>query len=78
MKVVKSVCEKAWLFDVREDDDFLLAGLACFVPGCESEVEVNLKNGRRAMMTPVKAINSLLPMRIVNARLSLLPISSDE
>lgn len=78
MKVVKSTCNQAWLFDVKEDDGFLLAGLACFVPGCGHEVEISLKSGMRAMMTPTKAIDSLLPIRIVNARLSLLPVSGDE
>jgi hypothetical protein len=78
MKVLKSFCEKAWLFDARQDEDFLTAGFACFVPGCDSEVEMEVNGQKRAMMIPAKAINSPLPLRMVNARLSLLPLNQDE
>lgn len=77
-KIVKSSCQKAWFFDAREDDDFLLAGFACFAPGCASETTIEINGKERAVMTPVKAVQSPVPMRIVNARLSLLPLDNNE
>lgn len=78
MKAVASQCEKVWLFDVKKEDDFVLAGLACFAPYCASEVELELQGEKRTMLVPPKAVNSLLPLRIVNARLSLLPLNVNE
>ncbi len=78
MKVLKSACEKTWLFDTKRDDDFLVAGLACFAPGCNSEVEIEVDGQKRLVITPPKVVNSPLPLRMVNARLSLLPLINDE
>jgi hypothetical protein len=77
-KVLKSSCAKAWLFDVAEEEDFLLAGFACYVPGCASETEVEINGTKRMVMTPSRAVNSPMPLRIANARLSLLPLDQDE
>lgn len=74
MKILKSACEKIWLFDVKWDENFVIAGFACFAPGCNSEAEVEIDKKRRILMTPAKAINSPLPFKMANARLSLLPI----
>ena len=78
MKVVKSKCENVWLFDVKHDEDLLTAGFACFLPNCNSEVELAIKGEMRFMMVPFKAVGSLLPLRMINARLSLLSPSQDE
>ena len=72
MKLIKSTCEKVWLFDVQRDNLRIKAGLACFLTGCPSSVFFKFKNEELEVSVPFKAINSGMPIRILNARLSLL------
>jgi hypothetical protein len=72
MKLIKSKCEKVWLFDVKKDDLWVKAGLACFLTGCSSSVFLSFKDQEIEVSVPFKAINSGMPVRILNARLSLL------
>jgi hypothetical protein len=71
MKLVKSKCEKIWLFDASKDDLFIKAGLACFLPNCPTSACFAWGSKEIEVMLPFKAIGSSVPMRIVNARLSL-------
>lgn len=77
-KLIKSNCEKVWLFNVAQDNDSLLAGFACFVHGCPLEVKVKINGEERVAMLPSKAVNSSMPLRMLNARLSLLPLDGNE
>lgn len=72
MKLIKSKCEKVWLFDAQKDDLFIRAGLACFLSQCPSYVTFNIEGEEIDIFVPFKAINSGIPMRITNARLSML------
>jgi hypothetical protein len=71
MKLVKSECEKVWLFDVTMDDLFVKAGLACFLADCSSSVLLDFGKEKIETSLPFKAIGSAMPMRILNARLPL-------
>lgn len=77
-KFVKSDCEKAWLFNVKQEDEALIAGFACFAHSCPLEVKVKVNGEERMVMIPSRAVNSSVPLRMLNARLSLLPLISDE
>ena len=77
-KLIKSNCEKAWLFNVRQDDDSLIAGFACFAHSCQLEVTMEVNGKERKVMLPSRAVNSSVPLRMLNARLSLLPLIDDE
>jgi hypothetical protein len=77
-KLIKSNCEKAWLFNVRQDDDSLIAGFACFAHSCPLEVAMKVNGKERKVMLPSRAVNSSVPLRMLNARLSLLPLIDDE
>lgn len=77
-KFVKSDCEKAWLFNVKQEDEVLIAGFACFAHSCPLEVKVKVNGEERMVMIPSRAVNSSVPLRMLNARLSLLPLISDE
>lgn len=77
-KLIKSNCEKVWLFNVRQDDDSLIAGFACFAHSCPLEVKMEVNGEERMVMIPSRAVNSSVPLRMLNARLSLLPLISDE
>lgn len=72
MKLLTSDCQKAWLFNANADNRFLLAGLACFMPGCENEVTFTVKDRQVKVSLPARVVNSTTSVRIVNARLSLL------
>lgn len=72
--MIKSLCEKAWLFNVNQEDDLLVAGFACFCHGCPLEVKMIINGKERAVMVPSRAANGAVPLRMMNARLSLLPI----
>jgi hypothetical protein len=61
-----------WLFDVQKDDLWIKAGLACFLAGCPSSVVLQFKGKDIEASLPFKAINNGMPVRILNARLSLL------
>jgi hypothetical protein len=78
MKIVKSECEKAWLFNTVKRGDEITAGLACFLPGCAENLEVSIGGERCLVVAPFKAINSPVPIKITNARLSLLNSTSHE
>lgn len=78
MKLLKSQCEKIWLFDVTRKDGELLAGLACFLPGCEDDARVEIKGKIYSITLPHKAIESVVPVKVSNARLSLLAIAPYE
>jgi hypothetical protein len=71
MKLVKSECEKVWLFDVTKDDLSVKAGLACFLADCPSSVVLDFGKEKIETFLPFKAISSAVPMRILNARLPL-------
>lgn len=75
MKLLISQCEKAWLFNVRINENHCKAGLACFLPGCNNEITFNVNDKAQKMQTPVKAAFSHVPKRIINARLFLLSAS---
>jgi len=77
-KLIKSNCEKAWLFNVRQDDDSLIAGFACFAHSCPLEVGMEVNGKERKVMLPSRAVDSSVPLRMLNARLSLLPLIDDE
>lgn len=72
MKLVKSKCEKAWLFDTTKRNDEIAAGLACFLPGCGESIEVELRGEECRVVVPLRAVNSPVPVKVTNARLSLL------
>lgn len=72
MKLVKSKCEKAWFFNVRKKRDELSAGLACFLPGCNDKVIVEMNNMSFEVSVPSEGVESRIPIKIANARLSLL------
>lgn len=71
MKVLTSECNRAWLFDVSRDEFVLRAGFACFLPGCASILSFAIKGKIVQALPPIKAIESVVPVRILNARLSL-------
>lgn len=71
MKVLKSSCEKIWLFDAEVDDISIKAGLACFLSQCPAFAAFVYKDKKIEACLPLKAINSGVPLRIANARLFL-------
>jgi hypothetical protein len=77
-KVLKSDEEHVWLFNATISEDIINAGLACFAPHCPSEVKLNIKDVQRTVIIPSRAMGSAVPLRMLNARLSLLPLISDE
>jgi hypothetical protein len=66
------------LFNVKQEDEALIAGFACFAHSCPLEVKVKVNGEERMVMIPSRAVNSSVPLRMLNARLSLLPLISDE
>lgn len=72
MKLLKSKCEKVWLFDAAKYDEEITAGLACFLPWCADFVEIEIKSAFYQVAVPRKAIQSPVPVKVRNARLSLL------
>lgn len=77
-KVLKSDEDSVWLFNATVDEDAINAGLACFTPHCPSEVRIKIENTQRTAIVPSKAMGSVVPMRILGARLSLLPLTNNE
>ena len=71
MKVLKSKCEKIWLFDAEVDDISIRAGLACFLSQCPAFALFSYKDKEIEVCLPLKAINSGVPVRIANVRLFL-------
>lgn len=76
MKLLKSQCGKAWLFDVRRDDDMLFVGFACFLAQCPMQVKMVVDDKFWHVLLPVKAVESPVPTRMVGARLSLVSEST--
>lgn len=72
MKLLVSDCKKVWLFNTQADSPFLKAGLACFMPGCKSEVTFTLNNQQLVACVPSKVVDATTSARMPNARLSLL------
>jgi hypothetical protein len=77
-KLIKSICESAWLFNVKQEDDLLMAGFACFVHSCPMEVSMIIDGKERKAIVPSRAVNGSVPLRMMNARLSLLPLNDNE
>ena len=77
-KVLKSDKEHVWLFNATISEGIVNAGLACFTPHCPSEVKLSIKDVQRTAIIPSRAMGSAVPLRMLNARLSLLPLISDE
>lgn len=77
-KVLKSDGQDVWLFNATVSGDTVSVGLACFAPHCPSEVQLSIKNAQRTAVVPSRAMGSAVPLRMLNARLSLLPLISDE
>jgi hypothetical protein len=71
-KCIKSVCQKVWLFDVEINEDGLKAGLACYLAGCDSSVEIEMDGKNARIGVSPKAVSSQIPLRVLNARLPLL------
>lgn len=55
-----------------------MAGFACFVHSCPMEVEMIVNGKERKVMVPARAVNGAVPLRMMNARLSLLPLTDNE
>lgn len=72
MKLLKSDCEKAWFFDVAIVDGVFKAGVACFLPTCDKEVIVTLKEIKQRIEVPKQARGKVMPVKICNARLLML------
>jgi hypothetical protein len=71
VKILKSKCEKIWLFDVEIDDISIKAGLACFLSQCSAFALFPFQGKEIEACLPLSAINSGVPLRITNARLFL-------
>lgn len=71
MKLLKSDCGRAWLFDAEVDDISIRAGLACFLSQAPAFAIFSYRDGQIEACLPLKAINSGVPLRIANARLFL-------
>jgi len=72
MKLLKSDCENAWLFDCQLDDGKIKAGMACFMPFSPSKLSFTIKGKSYSAIAPLKACDQPGAVRIVNARLPLL------
>jgi hypothetical protein len=72
IRLMKSDCEKAWLFDVKKEDNILRVGFACFLAQCPQQLLFSMGRDKVTVLTPHKATASPMPTRIVNARLSML------
>jgi len=71
MKLLKSSCEKAWLFDAQVQNGFVVAGLACFLSDCDAIIELVHKGRIIKALVPLKAVDSVVPVRVANARLAM-------
>jgi hypothetical protein len=77
-KFLKSICENVWLFNIKEENDLLVAGFACFLHNCPVEIKMVINKIERKVMVPSRAANGPVPVRMLNARLSLLPLTGNE
>jgi hypothetical protein len=71
MKLLKSTCEKIWLFDCRIKEDYIEAGLACFLPHSPSRGTFVVKDKTYVAQLSSKAVDKPGAIRISNARLPL-------
>jgi hypothetical protein len=71
MKLLKSKCEKVWLFDANKEEFFIRAGLACFLSDCPSSAIFKIEDEEYVAILPFKVAGSATPARILNARLPL-------
>lgn len=76
MKLLKSKCGRAWLFDAKRESDILIVGFACFLAQCPMQITVSMGTENWEVMLPAKVIDSPVPVRIINARLSVLSESA--
>ena len=72
MKLLRSECERAWFFNAKVSNGFLVAGLACFLPGCKETIVVQHKDQRWTVEVPYRTLRSPVPMKISNARLAMI------
>lgn len=72
MKLLKSTCEKIWLFDCRIKDDCIQAGLGCFLAGSPAHGTFVVQDKTYTVQLSSKATEKPSAVRIVNARLPLL------
>jgi hypothetical protein len=72
MKLLKSNCGNAWLFDCRLSDGWIEAGLACFLPWCSGTVTFEIKEKEYIASVSSRAVDKAGAVRIMNARLPLL------
>jgi hypothetical protein len=71
MKLLKSECEKVWLFDCKFSPGVITAGLACFLPGSPHFATLQTEGGKYTVEVPTRAMERPGAVRITNARLSL-------
>lgn len=71
MKLLKSTCEKVWLFDCHVKEDYIEAGLACFLPGSPSLAKFVFKDSHHFVQLSGKVVEKPNAVRIMNARLPL-------
>ena len=71
-RLIKSRDDRVWLFDSEQEDDLIVAGFACFAPGCQSEATVEIAGSVETVVLPSRAVGSPVPIRMANARLFLL------
>jgi hypothetical protein len=71
MKLLKSDCGNAWLFDCQIKDGWIETGLACFLPLPSDILVFTIKGKVYTASAPPKAMNKAGAVRIVNARLPL-------
>lgn len=72
IRLLKSSCEKAWLFNVKQEEDLLNVGFACFLADCPYQLHFSVAGRDLLVLAPQKAAASPVPTRIINARLSVL------
>lgn len=72
MKLLTSTCGRAWFFNASLSKGTLKVGLACFLPGCQSVLQVENRGKIWRVEVPKRAINSVVPVKVSNARLSML------
>jgi hypothetical protein len=71
MKLLKSTCEKVWLFDCQIKEDHIEAGLACFLPHSPSCSTFMVKGETYKAQLSSKAVDKPGAVSIINARLPL-------
>lgn len=71
MKLLKSTCERIWLFDCRIKDDCIEAGLACFLPNSPPRGTFIVKDKTYQAQLSSRAAEKPSAVRITNARLPL-------